>query len=305
MEHLRWHKPRQTVLRQKIENLFDSHPSKSKCLLELSWLFARVGNRAEQKRLLTHALKLQRQRGNGFWIARTLRSLSYVNRILRSHEEGIQQAKEALQILERLGDTIGQAICLNDLAWSLLSDKQLEAAENAASRAISLVPEKGQEYTISNSHRVLGRIHHSKGEKAQAVHHFKTALGIAIHFNWDHELFWINYSLVELFLGEGEFDDANTYIERAKAHSIDNMYQLGRAMGIQARVWYRQGRLEDATSEASCALEVYEKLGSAKDARHCRALLQEIEQAMKSRSTSANSDYSGELLESDVISYTF
>ena len=283
MQHLRWYKPRQTVLRQKIEGLSDDHPSKPKCLSKLSWLSARVGNRAEQKRLLAHALKLERQRGDGSSIAQTLRYLSDANRVLGLHEEGIQQAKEALEIYERIGDTIGQTACLNDLGWSLFSAKQLDAAKDAASRVIDLVPEKGQEHLVCKSHRLIGNVYRSKGEKEDAIHHLETALGIAAPLNWKNELFWNHYSLVEVFLGEGEFDDANVHVEQAKSHVVNDTYQLGRAMEIQAQVWYRQGRLEDATSEALSALEVHEKLGAGKDVGVCKDLLQKIEETKESR----------------------
>jgi len=63
MSHLYWHKPRQTMLRSKIEALTDDHPSKLECLSWLSLLFEQVGNRTERKRILTHTLELERRRG--------------------------------------------------------------------------------------------------------------------------------------------------------------------------------------------------------------------------------------------------
>ena len=63
-----------------------------------------------------------------------LRSLSEANRRIGLYKEGVQQAKEASEIFERLGNTLGQAVCLIDLAWALHDDDQLDAAEEAASR---------------------------------------------------------------------------------------------------------------------------------------------------------------------------
>ena len=157
MRHLYWHKPRQTILGPKVEALPDDHRSKPKCLTELSQLFGRVGNYAERKRLLIHSLELERRPGNDSRVAETLLYLSDVNRLLNLYREGIQQAKESLEVFERIGDTGGQARCLTDLARLLFDDKQLDAAENAASRAIGLVPEG-----------VLGMIPHSKGVNPQA-----------------------------------------------------------------------------------------------------------------------------------------
>ena len=59
-------------------------------------------------------------------------------------EEGIRQAKEASEIFEQLDDTAKRAECLIRLAYESCDDKQLDAAEEAASRAIGL-PEKGEQ----------------------------------------------------------------------------------------------------------------------------------------------------------------
>ena len=136
MEHLFWHKPRLTILKPKIVGLPDDHRSKLVCLFALSDLFDSIGNHAERKWLLIRALKLSRERGDDRWVARILRQLSDANRLMGLPKEGIRQAKEALDIFERLGDTMEQADCLTALAVSLELDNQLDAAEEAASRAV-------------------------------------------------------------------------------------------------------------------------------------------------------------------------
>jgi tetratricopeptide (TPR) repeat protein len=296
MQHLYWHKPRQTVLRQKIESLSDDHPSKPQCLLRLSLLFRQY---AEAKRLLTHTLQLERQQRNG-QVAQTLRHLSDTNRVLGLYEEGIKQAEEAQEIYKQLGDEIGQGFCLNDLARLLLDDGQLDAAENAASRAIDLLSKKGQEFVICQLHRVLGKTYHLKGEREKAIHRFETTIGIATPFNWFDELFWNHYELARLFRDEGGFDDASAHIEQAKLYAINNTYHTGRAMELQAGVWFEQGRLDDARSKVLCALGVYEQLGAVEDVRCCRELFRVIEQVMETWSTRADSDPSGELLETII-----
>jgi tetratricopeptide (TPR) repeat protein len=280
VEHLYWYKARHTILGSKIEALADDHPFKSKCMFQLSQLFERLGNRTEAKRLLTHTLELERQRGNDSRVSLTLRHLSVVNRLLGFTKEGIEQAKEALEIYERTNDTGGQAVCLDDLAWSLYYDDQLGATENAASRAIGLISEEGHEYLLCKFHRVLGLVHRSKGEKEKAIHRFKSALEIGSRFSWRDVLFWNHHDLAELFLKEDEFDEASAHIEQAKSHAVNDPFWLGCAIYMQAHAWYRQSRLEDAKSEVSHALEIFEKLGASNDVGNSRDLLQKIERAM-------------------------
>ncbi|KAF9789821.1 hypothetical protein BJ322DRAFT_559824 [Thelephora terrestris] len=289
MRHLYWQKPRQTVLRSKIESLPDSHPSKARCLFRVSRLFEAVGNRAEQKRLLAHTLALERERGDDFRVAQTLEYLSRANRHLGFLREGIQQAEEGLEIFKWLGNAMGQASCLNALAWLLFEDGQLDAAEDATLRQIDLLPEKGQEVWVCNSHRILGQIYHSKGDEAKVVHHFTTALRIASAFNWHDELFSIHEAMARRFRDEGKFDDANAHIEQAKSHTAENAYLLGCGMEMQASIWYWQCRLEDARSEVLGALEIHERLGGARRVESCRTLLRAIEEAMGSQ-TSGKAD---------------
>ena len=277
MRHLRWHKGRLVILKPKVEGLPDDHRYKPECLFELSQLFETVGNWVECKRLLTHALKLQRERGNDSDVGRALRNLSYLNWQLYLTEEGIQQAKEALEIFGRLGDTEGQARCLKYLARLLCEDNQFDAAEEATLRAINIFSEKGIQFELCRSHRALGDIYHSKGETKKAIHHLEVALGIASPFNWHDQLFWANHSLAWLLHDEGRLDDANAHIERAKPHTVNSTYNLGVAMEMQAWIWCKQHRLEEAKSEALRAADVHERLGAAERVEGCKELLQLIQ----------------------------
>jgi len=295
MAHLRWHKARPTILKPKIEGLSDDHHSKPECLFQLSRLFSLVGNFAECKRLLVYALNLWRERGDDYWVAITLVELSNANQVIGLHEEGMEQAKEASDIFERLGETAEQAQCLISLAWALCDDSQFDAAEEAAFRAINLLPEEGQQFRICESHRVLGRIYGFRGDTEKAIRHFEVALGIASTFDWPDSLFWLNYDLAGLFHDEDRFDDAHTYIERAKSHTANSVYNLGYVTKLQAMVWYGQHRLKEAESEALRAADIFDKLEAAEDMEHCRTLLRNIEKRLNTPVASGQSDFDCEL----------
>jgi len=277
MEHLYWHKPRLVGLGPKIEGLSDGHPSKPQCLYQLSRLFGAAGNFVERKRFLSHTLKIWRERRNDNRVAQTLERLSDANRMLSLYDEGIQQVKEGLEVYERLGDTAGQADCLNTLAWLLCDDGQLDAAEEAGSRAIDLLPEEGNQFLVCQCHGSLGDIYHAKDATEKAIHHYGIALIIAFSFNWHAEVFWNHHNLARLFSDQDRFDDANAHIEHAKSHTVNNVYHLGRAMELQAEIWCGQHRLEHARSEALRAAEVFEKLGAAQDLERCRRFVRMID----------------------------
>ncbi|KAF9781744.1 hypothetical protein BJ322DRAFT_1220508 [Thelephora terrestris] len=289
MKHLYWHKKRQTILGSNTERLPDSHPSKPACLFWLSRLFCVMGNHAEQKSLLLRLLALRRKEGNGLEVARTLRELSDANRLLGLFEEGIREAKEALEIVERVGGIWDRAKCLKSLADLLLENNQLDAAEDAIIGAMNLW-EKDQEFNICQSHRTLGEIYRRKGEREKAVHHFEVALGIASRFEWHYQIFSIHNAMAWLFYFEDELDDAQAHITQAKPHMADDKYCLGNVMEMQGWIWLKQGSLEDAMSEAMGAEEIYEKLGAAVDLGNVRDLIQAIKGAMERRATAVASE---------------
>ena len=296
MAQLYWHKSRLVTLGPKIEALSDNHPSKADCLWDLARLFDSVGNFAERKRLLGHALELWKEQEDAFQVARTLRNLSDVNRQMDLYGEGIPLAKVASEIFERLGEVVHQAECLIILAWLLCDAEQLDAAEEAGSRAIYFLLDKGEPLWTCAGHRALGEIYQCKGETQKAVDHLEVALGIASSLNMVDQLFWIHYSLAEVFSEPGKFEDAQAHLERAEVHAVNDAYLLARAVEWQARLWDRQGRFEDARFEALRALDAFERLGATNDAKDAKQLLRQIEV-----DTLDDSNDDGELLETILV----
>ena len=293
LDHLYWHKPRLVIMGPKIEGLPDTHPSKPRCLFWLSMSFHMVGNHMECKRLLIHALELRRARGDDIGVVQVLRCLSDANRVLRLFEEGMTQANEAVELSERLNSTFQRAYSFCTLAYLLCDDDQFDAAEEAASRSMDLLP--ADQYLASQCHRLLGNIHLSKGETEKAVNNFEVTLGIASSFGWYDEQFWGHYYLAKMFSNQGRFDDSQAHFERAKSHAVNDVYLMGRAMQLQARVWYYQGRLREARLEALRAADAFEKVGATMDLERCRHTLRRIEQETEVVATSGESDLNGEL----------
>ena len=286
-QHLRHHKPRLIGLGPKIEGLPDDHPSKPQCMFQLSQLFHSVGQYAEGKRLLVHALRLWREWGNDLEVARTLRTLGHTNQHLNLHKEGILQVTEALEIYKQLDHTVGQADSLQCLAFLFAKDNQLDAA----SRAIKLSSDESLAY---EHHHILSHIYNSRGEAEASICHHETALRIASSLNSDQQV-PILRCLARLLLEEERFDDVQVHLEHLKSHTANNPFGLGQAMLLQAYAWFRQNRFEEAKAEVLCAISLCERIGVSENLLvEWKNLLRDIGKTVNDRVTSGEWDNDGE-----------
>ena len=284
MDHLYQHKSRLTVLGPKIEGLPDGHPSKPQCLFGLSRLLGSVGDREGSKRLLSHTLQLARGREDNPQAARALVGLAEANRFLFLHEEGIPQAKEALEIYERLEDTEGQADSLGCLAFLYLQDNMHTTAVEVSSRAVDLSSGERKQSHLCEYHHILG--HRYSPRQAQISHHIK-ALDIALSLNSLDRQTQIFLCLIGLFIEEDRLDDAQAYIEQHKLKVVNSPFNMAATMMIQAFVWDHGGRVDEAKSEALRCIDLYKKLGvSGRLLKKSEAILREFEEKKDSSVTS-------------------
>ena len=268
IEHLGHHKQRLTILKPKIEGLQDARGPRLECWHRLAWLILTFGNYAEAKRLATCALTHRKREGDDRRVVGTLELISVVNRLMGLYEEATGQAKEALEIHERLGDTKELADCLIRNAFLFHDDKKLDAAEETAFRALELSSENGLESRLCDSHRVLSDIYRSKGETEKAIHHREIAIRIASAFGGKYDLFWNHFYLADLLRMQGRFEEAQTHVEHA-----NSAYLLAHAAKMQAGVFFRQRRFEEARSELLRAIDAFEKLAATTDVEQCRWML--------------------------------
>ena len=213
-------------------------------------------------------------------VAQTLRFLSDANRLLHLYEEGIEQAKEAVEIYKQLNDVWGQGISLQELSRLLHDDGQLDSAEEAALQAINFFSSEDSQFDVCRCYRILGLISSTKGETEKALSYFETALGMATASNWHEPLFLIHCSMADLFFYRHKFEDAHTHIEQAKSYAINDIYRLGHATEMQAIFWLNESKFEEVRGEALRAIDFYKKVGAMKDVEGCQAILQNIEVAL-------------------------
>ena len=294
MDRLYWHKPRLVIFGSKIEALPDSHPSKTGCLVFLSRLFERIGKPAEQKRILVHSLGLWRGRWDAPGDPQMLIDLAVANRDMGLYEEGIQQAREASESFGRLGDKDKQSHCFSVLASLLCQDKQLDAAEEAASRAIDL---SENPFRRCQSYVTLGQIHQCKGDIWMAIHYFEATIDIASPLGYGSMMSQAHLSQAQLYGLVDMFSEAHAHIKPAEVHAGNRTSLLGRVFKVDIALLRTQSRFEEAKSEALHALALFEKLGAADQVDEVRETLDGIEKNIQEL------DDDGKLLKSCSLSH--
>ena len=161
------------------------------------------------------------------------------------------------------------------LGWVLYDSGKYDAAEEAASRTIGLFLDQGKQFDLCQCHRLLAKIYEADHRREKAIVHSQAALNIATRFDWHHELSWNHHNLAWLFLKEARFADAQSHIQWAKSHAIDDQYTLACAAYLQAALWSMQRKYGEAKSETLRAIEIYKKIGAVRDVEMCRRFIQE------------------------------
>ena len=280
VNHLCWHKKRPTMLTPKVEALPDDHQWKPIVMIHLAVLTQLAGNFVKCAQLFGRVVELPEGPRNS-WdpsVTQLFQFLSSTPEPKRQHKEEIKWAKELLETCEQFSDGMEHGDVLMMLASLLMSDDQLDAAEEAVACAISVIPEEGNQHQICQCHIHLGDIYRYKRETGMAIDQYELAIRIASPFDWHDELSEAHLSLAHLFLPEKRLDEAQAHAERAKLSAVNNQRNLGRATMLLADVLFRRLRLEEAKSEALRAVDILEKVGAEGDIMCCEELLRVIQE---------------------------
>ena len=278
--HLYLHKPRLPVFGQKIGALADDYPSKPRYLLGLSSLCDAVGNSAERRRLLYHALKLYRERRDGHQIASTLQQLAAINSSPDFCEEGIQQAREAMPIFQRLGDMMGVVSCHTCLSSLFRCAGRLDDAEKSESQAIGLIDAlmpTADSTSRGFLHGFLCEIYSCRGDTGKVIFHLEATLRVA---STRGDRFQSHCELARIYIVEGRFDDAEAHVEHAGSLAANGSSESGSLMLLRARLLRGQGKFEEARSEALRALDLVEEFGGGDHVEEVKDLLYSIDKEM-------------------------
>ena len=189
-------------------------------------------------------------------MAETLSCPPDTNRLLDLGQESIEQARETLGIFERLGDTAKQATCFIDLAWASYGDNEIGGQKKP-----HCVGSSSSRRTANNFGSAKVTVFLARWVPPRAIQGMLFAIS-----RQPSDLFWIHYSIFNVFSKQNIFDPAHDHVGRAESYAADYAYRLGRAMEVRASFRFEQGMFEETRLEASRAVDADGIAGAARDA---------------------------------------
>ena len=174
-----------------------------------------------------------------------------------------------------------QCITLAWLARCLAELGELDAAIDAARRAVSLAQETGGPYSLAAAHIGLGYSFLMRGDRDAARQALERACTIAGEANLTLLRPQATRMLGSAYLAAGRIDEGASLV-RAAAHEVESgrlLMQQAVVLVVLAEVLLAAGRLEDASKAARAALGLARERGQRGDEAAALRALGEIENA--------------------------
>ncbi|MGW3568243.1 ATP-binding protein [Streptomyces sp. NPDC000941] len=159
---------------------------------------------------------------------------------------------------ERLDDTDGQLLLLNQLGMSYRFVSQLDRAVHYLNRALLLARSAGKPMDEAHALNLLGLIHLCARRLDTAAEHFAQAISIFREVDGDRWAASALSNLAGTHLEAGRLREADDAIETALAahRSLDSRQSVGNALWLTAKLRREQDETEAAREAIDEALEI-------------------------------------------------
>ena len=236
-----------------------------------AWMYTTRGISLRRQGLLADALAWSkravvcaRRAKDDSGLAWALNQVSVLYSDAGNTRKGVETQREAVTILERIGELERLTIAYTNLAYCLMQRGDLAEARAANERALELETRLGWTDRITVSHTNIGEIEVVLGHYEEAIDHLVLALEAATRANSHALAGFILANLSRAHAGLGDLDTAKECIDRsivllkrAGARSV-----LAEAKVQAASVTRRQGKTSAAITMAEQAREELMRRGN-------------------------------------------
>ena len=157
---------------------------KSKSLGDLNWM-ARchnlIGNiylvqshldKAQVQYRKSLALRLKEAEVNRFSVAILKDNIGYCQLLQGHYDKGIQNVREALDLVTELASKKCICECAHDLSFGYMQMRRLDEAEEYGRQALEIAESEGYKEIVKNCFYLLGEINYLKGDEEQRDYYF-------------------------------------------------------------------------------------------------------------------------------------
>ena len=157
---------------------------KSKALGDLNWM-ARchnlIGNiyvvqshldKAQVQYRKSLALRLKEAETNRFSVAILKDNIGYCQLLQGHYDKGIQNVREALDLVTQLASKKCICECAHDLSFGYMQMRRLDEAEEYGRQALEIAESEGYKEIVKNCFYLLGEINYLKGDEEQRDYYF-------------------------------------------------------------------------------------------------------------------------------------
>ncbi len=248
-------------------------------LCSLGSLTAFEQRHAEAWPLLEEAAQLFRELGHDHGYALAIRSQAYLHRVQGDLDNALAVFEEALGLLQTAGDLAGEAHVLNNIAQIRLESGDAEAAATDLKLALAAAEETGARRVHAQVLCRLGDLQLAADEVTEAQRCFQRALDLVLVLHDRVGEATAKHGLAAVMIRLGRVAEAEAMLRSACSLAV----HLGEAF-VEARInltigqLHRDsGRLDQAHSALTRALELFERLHANALRDRTLALRQEVD----------------------------
>lgn len=234
-------------------------------LQELSSIYSQIGNTAKAISYTKELYTFNHQTNKRLDAAKNLNDIAHLYSLLGQFKRAQSLLQQAIALWRELGDVTGQILSIIELGTTFLHLEDLESAKHNFKSALELAVKAKSRASEALSLSSLGSLAFQNTNYLEAQNFFHKALEIYEKLNDTNGLTSSLANLGRVNEAQHEWDKALLYYRRSLSLAQRIQDRAGEATALTniGKVLFEEGRLADANTSLSQALNILQSLGDS------------------------------------------
>ena len=189
--------------------------------------------------------------------------LGMIHYLRGEYDEALEKYKQSMEIDKRIGNQLGIATALNNIAIILMNKGEYDEALEKYRQSMEIKKKLGDQRGIAQTLHNIAIIHQDKGEYDEALEKYRQSMEINEKLGDQRGIAQTLHNIAMIHQDKGEYDEA---LEKYK-QSMDIKKKLGDQRGIAqtlhniATIHQNKGEYDEALEKYKQSMEIKKKLG--------------------------------------------